>query len=174
MFKETLYQQSTSDGTLFVRVLAEQGVMPGVKVDEVDVSALCNAPPSTVMLRLVRNLQSGWRKLFGMLFDWADSGSGVWTLVTQAPAPWLLNIAPAFCGELAPRQTPNAVQPNAVPCAGLVPLEGGEPGETSTRGLEALEANCRWVRPWRGTRVSIISRSQSTRSSSRSTPRSAR
>ncbi|KAI8464893.1 MAG: fructose-bisphosphate aldolase [Monoraphidium minutum] len=26
---------------------------------------------------------------------------------------------------------------------GLVPLEGGEPGETSTRGLETLEASCR-------------------------------
>lgn len=34
MFKETLFQ-STSDGTPFVRALAEQGVMPGVKVDEV-------------------------------------------------------------------------------------------------------------------------------------------
>lgn len=34
MFKETL-QQSASDGRSFVRCLGDQGVLPGVKVDEV-------------------------------------------------------------------------------------------------------------------------------------------
>lgn len=34
MFKETLYQ-STSDGTPFVQCLSRQGVLSGIKVDEV-------------------------------------------------------------------------------------------------------------------------------------------
>jgi fructose-bisphosphate aldolase class 1 len=34
MFKETLYQ-STKDGRRFVDVLAKQGILAGVKVDEV-------------------------------------------------------------------------------------------------------------------------------------------
>lgn len=35
MFKETLYQ-SAADGTPFVDCLKRQGVLPGIKVDEVN------------------------------------------------------------------------------------------------------------------------------------------
>jgi fructose-bisphosphate aldolase class I len=34
LFKETLYQ-STADGKPFVKCLAEQGIAPGIKTDEV-------------------------------------------------------------------------------------------------------------------------------------------
>ena len=40
MFKETLYQ-AASDGTPFVKILGEQGVMPGIKVDEVGAWRAC-------------------------------------------------------------------------------------------------------------------------------------
>lgn len=39
MFKETLYQSAT-DGTSFVDVLARQGVLAGIKVDEVGAAAV--------------------------------------------------------------------------------------------------------------------------------------
>lgn len=42
-------------------------------------------------------------------------------------------------------QRHHGIGPASYCAQGLVPLEGGEPGETSTRGLEALEANCRWA-----------------------------
>lgn len=40
LFKETLYQ-STATGKPFVRCLQEQGVHPGIKVDEVGASPAC-------------------------------------------------------------------------------------------------------------------------------------
>lgn len=43
MFKETLYQ-SASDGTPFVDCLSKQGVLPGVKVDEVGGARQVPAP----------------------------------------------------------------------------------------------------------------------------------
>jgi fructose-bisphosphate aldolase class 1 len=42
MFKETLYQ-STADGTPFVDVLARQGVLSGIKVDEVSIVTMAAA-----------------------------------------------------------------------------------------------------------------------------------
>ena len=45
MFKETLYQ-STADGTPFVDVLSRQGVLSGIKVDEVSSSSsTCTCGP---------------------------------------------------------------------------------------------------------------------------------
>lgn len=40
MFKETLYQK-TKDGRPFVEVLAEQGILAGIKVDEVRTCRTC-------------------------------------------------------------------------------------------------------------------------------------
>jgi hypothetical protein len=87
MFKETLYQ-SAADGTPFVQCLAKQGVLPGIKVDEVR-CCCCWAGVQAQHLALVP---------------------------TPSPAPLVLQ--------------------------GLLPIEGHE-GETSTRGLEALEVSCR-------------------------------
>jgi fructose-bisphosphate aldolase class I len=88
MFKETL-GQAAADGRPFVQCLLEQGVLPGIKVDEVRGRTPARQAPSSAR------------------------------------------------GPRTPTRQPANPSPQ-----GLVPIEGHE-GETSTRGLEALEASCR-------------------------------
>lgn len=75
LFHETLYQKA-DDGTPFVKILTDQGIIPGIKVDKGTVNLAGTLDESTTqgeyIIVKVINCQQIWLSSWQLVTSWLD------------------------------------------------------------------------------------------------------